>query len=77
MTKKRKFLTVDDYGAGGIWIYVFAREEKEIRTKYPKLSTVHQRPDWLDAYEHAGNSIISIDIDDDVPEKLSYLSQKE
>ena len=77
MSEKKRFLTVDDYGTGGIWVYVFAREEKEILMKYPKLSIMHRRPDWLDAYEGSGNSIISVDIDDEVPEKLRYLSRSE
>ncbi len=74
MNEKKRFLTVDDYGMGGIWIYVFARNEKEIRVKYPKLSVVHQRPDWLIAAEASGKSLMNVDVDDEIPENLRYLS---
>ncbi len=36
-TVKKDFLTVYDYGTGGVWMYIRARNEEEIMKKYPFL----------------------------------------
>lgn len=36
---KRKFLTVYDYGTGGVWRYMWAPDREAIRNKYPGLSS--------------------------------------
>lgn len=45
--QKRLFLVAYDYGAGGLWGAMLARSEEEIRSKYPELTIVHQRPRWM------------------------------
>lgn len=44
---KQRFLVVDDYGMGGIWAYLWAESEREIREKYPTLQIIKEAPDWL------------------------------
>ena len=46
---KKKFLTVSDYGMGGVWTYIFANSAKDVSDKYPKLKVLDQEPDWFDA----------------------------
>lgn len=44
---RKKFLTVYDYGSGGIWQYVHAEDAEQILTKYPALEIVEEEPEWL------------------------------
>jgi hypothetical protein len=46
-TMKKRYLIVHDYGAGGVWGVMSARNEQEIRQKYPKLAIVESRPQWM------------------------------
>jgi hypothetical protein len=44
-----KYLVVDDYGTGGIWFFVIAASENEIREELPtvKIYAPGTRPDWM------------------------------
>ena len=44
---KKKFLTVYDYGMGGVWRYIRADSAKDVLDKYPKLEVLHREPDWF------------------------------
>ena len=44
---KRPFLAVDDYGMGGIWLYIDARSPDEIGRTYPELKVFPEPPDFL------------------------------
>lgn len=66
---KKKFLTLYDYGTGGIWTYILANSAKDILDKYPKLTIVDQEPGWfIDGRVHL--VIRTIDIDDTLDECL-------
>jgi hypothetical protein len=41
------FLVGFDYGMGGVWGLVNAPSEAEIKTIYPELKVVHERPVWM------------------------------
>jgi len=45
---KRPFLAVDDYGMGGVWMYVDARSAEEIVNAYPELKVFEEPPTFLD-----------------------------
>lgn len=60
---KKKFLTVYDYGMGGVWTYILANSAKDVSDKYPKLKVLDQEPDWF--FDQDTNKIIrTVDIDD-------------
>jgi len=44
---KRPFLAVDDYGMGGIWLYIDARSAEEIERVYPELKVFPEPPEFL------------------------------
>jgi hypothetical protein len=46
--QKKLFLTVYDYGMGGIWVVISAHTEKQITVKYPLFTVMSTRPDWMD-----------------------------
>jgi hypothetical protein len=43
---KQPFLTVYDYGAGGVWAIVRSPDKKSIQRKYPILDVLDERPRW-------------------------------
>ena len=45
---KRPFLTVYDYGQGGVWLYLLAESEEQIRGRYPDLQIVEKPPPSMD-----------------------------
>ncbi len=53
MAEKYTFLCAHDYGMGGVWMTISARSADEIEEKYPDLTVVDDRPDWMtyDVYE--------------------------
>lgn len=44
---KRPYLAVDDYGMGGVWMYIDARSPEEIEGLYPELTVFPDPPDFL------------------------------
>ena len=44
---KRPFLVIDDYGTGGIWMYLYARSADEITQHYPDLTVITDWRDWM------------------------------
>jgi hypothetical protein len=44
---KRPFLTVYDYGMGGVWRVLLAESEAEIAAKYPELTVIVEQPPWM------------------------------
>lgn len=45
--EKQRFLVCYDYGAGGLWALIDARDESEVLALYPELTVVMTRPKWL------------------------------
>jgi hypothetical protein len=41
------FLVGYDYGMGGLWGFVDAPSEEEIKKIYPELKIAHERPSWM------------------------------
>ena len=58
-----RFLTVYNYGSGGVWQYITASSADEIRTKYPALTIVLTSPAWLEDQRSA--PLREYDIDDE------------
>jgi hypothetical protein len=61
---KRPFLTVYDYGQGGVWRVIVARSEDEIASRYPQLKVLDGPPDWMSAEklgEIEADSTVDID----------------
>lgn len=56
---KRPFLVVYDYGMGGVWAYVWAESEDQIRDKLD-VKIVRELPDWIVDDE---SGVRSVDID--------------
>ena len=56
---KRPFLVVYDYGMGGLWAYVWAESEEQIKDKLD-VDVVHKLPDWLSKPD---SGVASVDID--------------
>jgi hypothetical protein len=46
---KRRYLAVDDYGTGGIWFVLMARDEDEIHRHLPsvKVYPPDTKPEWM------------------------------
>jgi glycerophosphoryl diester phosphodiesterase len=63
---KRRILVALDYGKGGIWASVIARSADEIRTRFPSLAIVDERPEWLTDEElRKIEARMTVDIDDE------------
>jgi hypothetical protein len=54
---KRPFLTVYDYGTGGVWFYVWASNPADIEARFD-AQVIHDLPPWLH-----GQSVRTVDID--------------
>ena len=44
---KQRFLTIYDYGTGGVWQYVHAEDEAQVLARYPALQIVKEQPAWV------------------------------
>jgi hypothetical protein len=44
---KKKFLTLYDYGSGGVWTYIYATSAQAISEKYPRLTIIEHEPEWF------------------------------
>ena len=65
-TMRREFLTLYDYGQGGVWTILLASSEEEVRTKYPELKIVSSPPGSMTEEDLEGirSHRQAIDIDD-------------
>jgi hypothetical protein len=62
---KRPFLAVDDYGMGGIWLFIDARSADEITRIYPELKVFPEPPEFLTGQElERVESDLHFDIDE-------------
>lgn len=41
------FLVMDDYGTGGIWMYIHAQSAAQITERYPRLKVFTGWLDWM------------------------------
>ena len=73
---KKDFLTVYDYGMGGLWTVIRARSKEEITSKFPELIVMDKRPDWMSEEDICYTIAIrdAFDIDDGEPP--SWLTTK-
>ena len=71
---KNRYLTVYDYGMGGVWVYITARSPDEITTKYPGLNVVLELPSWMTPNEEPEENM-TFDIDDPPSGWLSSLDR--
>ena len=62
---KQSFLTVYDYGQGGVWRVLLADSADEVVSKYPQLTVFPEPPPWMSAETLSDIEIRStFDIDD-------------
>lgn len=65
VAEKKERLVCLDYGKGGVWAFVLAESEGEIRRRLPALTIVYERPPWLDNDKEARiRERMTVDIDD-------------
>jgi hypothetical protein len=38
---------IDDYGTGGIWMYIHARSAEEITQRFPALTVIEEWLEWM------------------------------
>ena len=71
---KQPFLTVYDYGAGGVWVIVRSPDKKSIQRKYPILDVFDERPRWMsdDLYAKIAERHV-YDIDDEPAGVLQFM----
>jgi hypothetical protein len=72
---KSRYLFVNDYGSGGIWVYINAKNPSDVTKKYPGLKYSPSKPEWLEKFEQE-NTLPEYDIEEN-PEKLEFLRNKE
>jgi len=74
---KRKYLTVYDYGSGGVWTYILAASAGDIKQRYPQLEVVEKAPPWLDSKRLDEMSPEVIDIDNGAdPFLMALIAEK-
>jgi hypothetical protein len=71
---KTEFLAVYDYGQGGLWVRIVARNRDEIAQKYPFLTVFDVRPGWMSVADY--NKIETLDIEQP-PNNWLALAMKE
>jgi virulence-associated protein VapD len=70
---KHRFLTVYDYGQGGVWQYVNAETAEQITAKYPALQIVKSEPQWL---KDSKQSLREYDIEDAPDQVMAGFTKK-
>jgi hypothetical protein len=71
---KRPFLAVNDYGMGGIWLYIDASSTAEVEQLYPELKVFSEPPDFLTPEElERIESELHFDIDEPPRDYLAEL----
>lgn len=74
---KRRFLAVDDYGMGGIWMVIAAESQQQIADKYPELTVFADPPDFLsDAEISSIERELRFDIDDEPRDYLARVVER-
>lgn len=74
---KQAFLTVYDYGAGGVWAVVLSPDKKSVQRKYPILDVFEERPPWMSDEHYAGIVERSLyDIDDEPASVLQFMLEE-
>lgn len=65
-TMKREFLTLYDYGQGGVWTLLLASSEEEITAKYPELKVATKPPGNMsqEEFDRIRANRSPVDIDD-------------
>ena len=48
---KDKFIILYDYETGGAWGTVLAQSKQDILEKFPELTIVDERPEWMNSSE--------------------------
>ena len=77
MHAKQPFLTVYDYGGGGVWAVVRSPDKKSIKRKYPILDVFDERPNWMGDEVYA--KIVErnfYDIDDEPAGVLQFMLEE-
>jgi hypothetical protein len=62
-----RFLTVYDYGMGGVWVWILADSEDDVRRAFPQLQIVNEAPDAVDVDRIR---TLSLDADDEYLNRL-------
>ncbi len=77
MHAKHPFLTVYDYGAGGVWAVMCSPDKKSIQRKYPILDVFDERPRWMsdDLYAKIAERTL-YDIDDEAAGVLQFMLEE-
>ena len=44
---KHEFLILYDYGQGGVWAFVKARSQDQIKRRFPAFEIVEEPPEWM------------------------------
>jgi hypothetical protein len=71
---KRPFLTVYDYGEGGVWLVLLAESAAQIREKYPDLQVVEKPPPSMNEEQLEDiRARRTLDIDDEADPFLASL----
>ena len=77
MHAKQPFLTVYDYGAGGVWAVVRSPDKKSIKRKYPILDVLDERPTWMSDALYAKIAERTLyDIDDEPAGVLQFMLEE-
>jgi hypothetical protein len=74
---KQSFLTVYDYGAGGLWAIMRSPDKNSIKRKYPILDVFDERPRWMsdDLYAKIAERNL-YDIDDEPAAVLQFILEE-
>jgi hypothetical protein len=74
---KHPFLTVYDYGAGGVWAIVRSPDKMSIQRKYPILDVFDERPRWMSDDLYAKIAECNLyDIDDEAAGVLQFMLEE-
>ena len=71
---RQRFLTVHDYGMGGIWQYIIADSPDQITAKYPGLTVFVEPPPWWQ--DRPLKNLATYDIDAEPTEWLQTMMRK-
>lgn len=77
MPGKQAYLTVYDYGRGGLWAIVRSPDKRSIERKYPILEVLDERPCWMsdDHYARIAERTL-YDIDDEAAGVLQFMLEE-